>query len=192
MKAVFLDRDGVINENRSDHVKSWDEFRFLPGALWAIARLGQAGVGVFVVTNQSIINRGIVPRSVVDRVNESMIREIERHGGRISGLACCPHRADERCECRKPRPGLLFELARKHRIDLGSSVVIGDALSDVGAAQAAGCQAILVLTGRGRAEYLTLPPSAQRFLVLPDLVAAADFVLAGHQVPSGPVTARWC
>src|SRR5581483_7374460 len=83
VKAVFLDRDGVINENRPDHVKSWAEFRFLPGALEAIARLSRAGVKVFVITNQAVVNRGIVSPHTVDSINERMIGEIERHGGRI-------------------------------------------------------------------------------------------------------------
>jgi D-glycero-D-manno-heptose 1,7-bisphosphate phosphatase len=178
MRAVFLDRDGVINENRADHVKDWSEFRFLPGAPEAIVRLSRAGVGVFIISNQAIVNRGMVSRTTVEAVNRRMIREIERRGGRVSGVAYCPHRPDERCTCRKPRPGLLLRLARHHGLDLREAVVIGDALTDIEAGQAAGCRTILVLTGRGR-EQLALAEAAGRngFSVAPDLGAAIDAML---------------
>src|SRR5579872_1937066 len=124
VEAVFLDRDGVINENRSDHVKCWSEFRFLPGAREAIARLTRAGVRVFVITNQAIVNRGLAPQAVVDGVNERMVQEIEKSGGRVEAVAYCPHRSEEQCQCRKPQPGLLLRLAAQHSIDLDSAVVI--------------------------------------------------------------------
>src|SRR5690349_17210765 len=90
-QAVFIDRDGVINENRADHVKCWSEFRFLPGAVDAIARLTRAGRRVVVVTNQAIVNRGTVSRTTIDEVNAAMIGEIGRRGGRIEAVAYCPH-----------------------------------------------------------------------------------------------------
>jgi D-glycero-D-manno-heptose 1,7-bisphosphate phosphatase len=178
MKAVFLDRDGVINENRADHVKRWSEFRFLPGACEAIARLSRAGVQVFVITNQAIVNRGMVMRADVDALNERMVEEIQRRGGRIAAVVYCPHRPDEACQCRKPRPGLLLNLAQRYGVDLRQTVVIGDALTDVDAGQAAGCQTILVLTGRGR-EQLRVASSSGRngFLVARDLAAATDLLL---------------
>jgi D-glycero-D-manno-heptose 1,7-bisphosphate phosphatase len=178
MKAVFLDRDGVINENRADHVKSWGEFRFLPGAPEAIARLSRAGVLVFVITNQAIVNRGLVSRATVDALNHRMVREIERHGGRIAAVAYCVHRPDEQCGCRKPQPGLLLNLAHRHRLNLDHGVVIGDALTDIEAGRSAGCQTILVLTGRGR-EQLAMAGAAgmNGFLVAHDLLAAVDLVL---------------
>jgi D-glycero-D-manno-heptose 1,7-bisphosphate phosphatase len=148
--AVFLDRDGVINVNRADHIKTWEEFEFLPGALEAIVELSRAGWAVFVVTNQAIVNRGMVPRAVVEWINLRMQRAVAAHGGRITAVAYCPHRVDEQCACRKPQPGLLVELARRHGVDLAVSIVVGDAVSDLEAAAAAGCRAILVLTGRGR------------------------------------------
>jgi D-glycero-D-manno-heptose 1,7-bisphosphate phosphatase len=149
IETVFLDRDGVINENRADYVKCWAEFSFLPDAAEAIARLSRSGKRVFVVTNQSVINRGVVSRDVVEAIHRQMVHEIERYGGQIEAVACCPHRPDEGCSCRKPKEGLLLNLAREHGLELRSTVVIGDALSDVEAAVAAGCRAILVRTGRG-------------------------------------------
>lgn len=178
VSAVILDRDGVINENRADHVKSWDEFRFLPGSLQAVARLADAGIATFIVTNQAIVNRGLVPLETIDWINQRMIREIERWGGRIADVAYCPHRPDEGCGCRKPQPGLLHGLAKSHDLDLRSTVMIGDALSDVEAGLRAGCEAMMVLTGRGR-EQLALAHEIGRtgFQVAPDLEAAVDSVL---------------
>lgn len=178
MRAVFLDRDGVINENRPDHVKSWAEFRFLPGALNAIRRLTEAGVLVFVVTNQAVINRGLVPRATVDMINRRMVSEIERHGGRIAAIAYCPHRPEEHCHCRKPQPGLILDLMARYRLEPRDCVVIGDALSDLDAGRAAGTAAILVRTGRGR-EQLALALASGRFglMVAADLTAAVDRLL---------------
>lgn len=183
MKAVFLDRDGVINENRSDHVKNWSEFNFLPGAPEALARLARAGMKAFVVTNQAIVNRGMVSKDAVDRINQRMVQEIELRGGRIEAVAYCPHRPEERCGCRKPEPGLLLDLARRHEVDLTESVIIGDALNDVEAGLAAGCAAILVLTGRG-SQQLALATQVRRarFQVATDLPAAVDLVIERARV----------
>jgi D-glycero-D-manno-heptose 1,7-bisphosphate phosphatase len=173
MRAIFLDRDGVINENRIDHVKSWEEFRFLPGAIEAIARLSEAGLLIFVVTNQAIINRGMVPRQTVDEINHRMMTEVERHGGHIDEVAYCPHRPDERCRCRKPEPGLLLDLLGRYRLHPSECVVIGDALSDIDAGRAAGMATILVRSGRGQ-EQLS-GAGAGRWLGLP---VAADLASA--------------
>jgi D-glycero-D-manno-heptose 1,7-bisphosphate phosphatase len=178
MRAVFLDRDGVINENRPDHVKCWAEFRFLPGALDAIRRLTEAGLLICVVTNQAVINRGLVPRVTVDAINRQMVSEIERHGGRIAAVAYCPHRPEERCRCRKPQPGLILDLMARYRLEPHECVVIGDALSDLDAGRAAGVASILVRTGRGR-EQLALALAGGRFglTVAADLPAAVDHLL---------------
>lgn len=182
-KAVFLDRDGVINENRPDHVKSWAEFSFLPGVLDGIARLSEAGVHVFVISNQAIVNRGVVSRESVDAINQRMIDEIRRWGGNVDAVAYCPHRPEERCSCRKPEPGLLLGLARLHGLDLKDAVVIGDAMSDVDAAHAAGCKAILVETGRG-SEQLAMATAAGRngFAVARDLSGAVELLLGASTV----------
>ena len=183
MEAVFLDRDGVINENRPDHVKSWAELELLPGAVDAIARLARAGVPVFVITNQAIVNRGLVSREVVEEINARMVREIEAHGGRIADIAYCPHRDDEGCECRKPQPGLLVTLARKHGIDLGDSVLIGDALTDMQAGRAVGCETVLVLTGRGRAQLsLITALDLDPLTVAADLEDAVSLILSRQRV----------
>lgn len=185
MQAVFLDRDGVINENRPDHVKSWVEFHFLPGVPEAVARLTACGVRVFVITNQAIVNRGMVPSAVVQEINRRMVEELARHGGRVEAVAYCPHRPEEQCSCRKPQPGLLFELAATHELDLRDAVMIGDALTDVDAALAAGCRAVLVLTGRGREQVgLARMSGGGPFTVAPDLGAAIDLLLSGPAAPA--------
>jgi D-glycero-D-manno-heptose 1,7-bisphosphate phosphatase len=178
VQAVFLDRDGVINENRCDHVTCWDEFRFIPGARDAIARLTGAGVRVFVVTNQAIVNRGVVTPQEISAINERMVAEIVRAGGRVEAVAWCPHRPDEGCACRKPKPGLLLALARRYALDLHDTVLVGDALSDVQAGQAAGCSTVLVLTGRGRGELARASAAGARgFAVASDLSTAVDQLL---------------
>lgn len=179
MRAVFLDRDGVINENRADHVKCWGEFRFLPGAPEAIARLTRAGVPVFIITNQAIVNRGVVSCKVVEAINRQMVRELERKGAKVAGVAYCPHRPDEQCTCRKPEPGLLHQLAQQHGVRLQEAVLIGDARTDIEAGRAAGCETILVLTGRGAAQLpLVLDQSAGAVTVAADLEHAVRLVLS--------------
>lgn len=147
--AVFLDRDGVINQNRPDYVKRWEEFEFLPNALIALRRLAIFGWPVIVITNQSIIGRALVSRAAVDDIHERMLKSVSNAGGRIDSIFCCPHRPDELCECRKPRPGLLLRAAAQFSIDLQRSYFVGDAESDLEAARAAGCKAVFVKSGRG-------------------------------------------
>ena len=149
-RAVFLDRDGVICWNRYDHVKSWDEFEFLPGALAALARLAESDLGIVVVTNQAVINRGMATLSAIEDIHARMVAEIEQAGGRVDKVMFCPHRPDQGCECRKPKPGMLLKAAEQLGLDLGGSYMVGDACSDVMAGRAAGCsKCYLVLTGRG-------------------------------------------
>lgn len=160
--AVFVDRDGVICRNRKDHVKSWEEFVFLPGARDALARLSRADCLIIVTTNQAIIHRGLVPVEVVEEIHRRMVREVEAAGGRIDRVLYCPHRPDENCGCRKPQPGMLLRAAQEMGIDLSSSWLIGDAWSDMAAARRAGCGRYLVLTGRGRRELLRCWQAGER------------------------------
>lgn len=146
--AIFLDRDGVINRNRSDHVKSWTEFEFLPGVLEALKELSQLNWPVIVISNQAAIGRGLVSRQEVDEINSRMVEAVHLSGGRIDHVYYCPHRPDEGCDCRKPRPGMILQAAKEAGLDLPRSYLIGDAESDLLAAVAAGCQAVLVKTGR--------------------------------------------
>lgn len=171
--AVFLDRDGVIIENRADYVKSAAEVVFLPGALDALARLAHHDVLIVIATNQSAIGRGLLTREVADAINAYVRDQIAAVGGRVDAVYVCPHRPEDNCACRKPAPGLLLDAARDLGIDLGASAMIGDALTDVQAAQAAGVRPILVLTGLGRQQAQSFPDSATNHtLTVPDLAAA--------------------
>lgn len=145
--AVFLDRDGVINHNRADYVKAWEEFVFLPGVVEAMRRLAETNLRIIVVTNQSAVNRGLVSLQVVQDICSRMVEEIRAKGGRIDSVLICPHRPDENCDCRKPLPGLLFQAASQFQLDLSQSYLIGDAMSDVAAGLAAGCRVAMVKTG---------------------------------------------
>ena len=176
--AVFLDRDGVINYNRNDYVKQWAEFQFLPGALNALSRLSASHLVVVVVTNQSAVGRGLLNILDLEYIHAQMTRIIREHGGRIDRVLYCPHHPQDNCACRKPQPGLLKQAAYALDIDLTRSYLIGDAISDIQAAQAAGCFPLLVLTGRGAAARQALTPHQHdRCQLVPDLPTAVDWIL---------------
>ncbi|MEW5717622.1 MAG: D-glycero-beta-D-manno-heptose 1,7-bisphosphate 7-phosphatase [Chloroflexota bacterium] len=177
-RAIFLDRDGVINVNRSDHVKSWDEFVFLPNALTALQKLAASDFRVIVTTNQAAIARGLVAEETVRAIHAQMLAQVERAGGRIDAVYYCPHHPDERCGCRKPQPGLFAQAARDFGIDLTRSFVVGDAFSDVAAALAIGAQPILVLTGRGRAQHAEMIANNHAgHQIADDLLGAVEWIL---------------
>ncbi|MGC8878583.1 MAG: D-glycero-beta-D-manno-heptose 1,7-bisphosphate 7-phosphatase [Anaerolineae bacterium] len=176
-RAIFLDRDGVINENRPDYVKSLAEFIFLPGVLAALRQLAALEMPIVVVSNQSAIHRGLVDQATVDAITRAMQEHIETAGGRIDAVFYCPHRPDEGCTCRKPQPGLFYQAAHQLDIQLAGSYVIGDALSDIQAALRIGAHPLLVLTGRGH-EQVALLDETQRdsVPVFDGLLAAARWV----------------
>ncbi len=170
---MFLDRDGVVNRNRHDYVKCWQEFEFLPGALEALRLLAKRNVRVVIVTNQSSVGRGIISHETLEAIHQRMTAEVEANGGRIDAILCCPHAPNAGCGCRKPRPGLILDAIRRFRIDPRSACFVGDSLGDLRAARAAGIPFVMVLSGRER------PPSGKRgdahspHWVAPDLKAAA-------------------
>ncbi len=178
--AVFLDRDGVINENvDGDYVRSWEAFHFLPGALEAIARLTRAGMPIVVVSNQQGVGKDLMSAAEVEAIHARMVAEIGEAGGEIAAVRYCPHLAADECECRKPKPGLLTNAAGELGLDLARSVFVGDAASDVAAARSAGCRPMLVLTGHGRAARAALETdgSLGTTEVVADLSAAVDLIL---------------
>ncbi len=177
-RAIFLDRDGVINANRTDHVKGWDEFVFLPRALDALQRIVNSNFLVIVATNQAAIHRRMVQEVTVREIHARMQSEIERAGGCIHGIYYCPHRPDENCACRKPQPGMYRQAASDFGLDLTRSYVIGDAPADIGAARAIGAQPILVLTGRGCDQRLqnSCAECGGNCIVVEDLLAAVEWI----------------
>jgi D-glycero-D-manno-heptose 1,7-bisphosphate phosphatase len=149
MKLVILDRDGVINQDSDAFIKAPDEWRPLPGSLEAIARLNHAGYLVVLATNQSGVGRGLFEVSTLNAIHDRMHRALAQIGGRIDAIFFCPHAQDANCACRKPRPGLLEEIARRFNVDLKGVPTIGDSLRDLQAAAAVGAAPFLVLTGKG-------------------------------------------
>ncbi|HIE37908.1 MAG TPA: D-glycero-beta-D-manno-heptose 1,7-bisphosphate 7-phosphatase [Anaerolineae bacterium] len=188
-RAVFIDRDGVICRNRDDHVKSWEEFVFLPGALEALARLASLDLRIVVITNQAVINRRMVPMEVVEEIHARMVRAIEAAGGRVDRVMYCPHRPEEHCACRKPQPGLLLMAAEELGLDLSRCYLVGDAQTDMQAGRAAGCRRYLVLTGRGRKQLIQCWLSGERgFAVVPNLSAAVDAILRRENGATPPLS----
>jgi D-glycero-D-manno-heptose 1,7-bisphosphate phosphatase len=199
--AIFLDRDGVINRNRNDHVKSWSEFEFLPGVLAALRRLSQLEWPVVVISNQAVVGRGLVSHQTIDEISARMVAVVHSVGGRIDRAFYCPHRPEENCGCRKPQPGLLLTAAEQMRLDLSSSFFVGDAESDVMAAKAVGCRPVLVKTGRGIGQMAVLRQDhVMGYYLADDLSDAVEwilgpgwmtrFYLAGNQ-PATPGTTPW-
>jgi histidinol-phosphate phosphatase family protein len=142
--AVFLDRDGVINRRRPDHVKSWDEFEFLPGVLPALAELRALGATVVVITNQSAVGRGLLSSLELRVIHQRMLAAIRDAGGHVTAVYSCLHAPADGCACRKPRPLLFQRASTDLDIALSDSIMVGDSATDVEAARAAGCRPVLI------------------------------------------------
>lgn len=178
--TVFLDRDGVINEDSDAYIKCREEFRPIPGSLEAIARLTRNGVRVIVITNQSAINRGMIPLAELETIHRDLCDAVSALGGRITDIFFCPHRPDEGCDCRKPRPGLILAARQRHGIDLSRSVMVGDSARDILAGKAAGCGlTVLIRSGCAASAIQSLEAVGQRpDHVAADLDAAVRWILA--------------
>ena len=150
MKLIILDRDGTINADSDQYIKSPAEWKPLPGSLEAIARLAQGGWRIVVATNQSGIARGLFDMATLNAIHAEMHRAVNQAGGRIDAIFFCPHAADSNCECRKPRPGMLREIASRLDVELEGTPMVGDSLRDLEAAAAVGAKPHLVLTGKGK------------------------------------------
>ena len=145
-KVIFLDRDGVINKKpaKADYVKTWEEFEFLPGAIEAIKLLTQNDYDIYIITNQAGIARGMMTEQDLQEIHAKFKKELEKYNAKIDGIYYCPHGWDEGCECRKPKPGMFFQAAGEHHLDLLKAIFIGDDERDLQAGDAAGCKTILV------------------------------------------------
>jgi D-glycero-D-manno-heptose 1,7-bisphosphate phosphatase len=149
-KLIILDRDGVINVDSAQFIKSTAEWKPIPGSIEAIARLNQAGYRVVVCTNQSGIGRGLFDMATLAAINDKMVEMVFRQGGRIDAIFFCPHTADDKCHCRKPNTGMFEDIASRFRVGLEGVPAIGDSLRDLQAGVKVGCTPILVLTGKGK------------------------------------------
>jgi D-glycero-D-manno-heptose 1,7-bisphosphate phosphatase len=148
-RYVLLDRDGVINEDSNQFIKSPDEWQPIPGSLEAIALLNANGFKIVVITNQSGLARGLFDLPMLERIHQKMRQKVAEKGGRIDAIYFCPHGPESECDCRKPKAGLLREFAAEHQADLHDVFLVGDSLRDIQAAEAVGARPILVKTGKG-------------------------------------------
>jgi D-glycero-D-manno-heptose 1,7-bisphosphate phosphatase len=178
-RLIVLDRDGVINQDSDQFIKTPEEWRAVPGSLEAIARLNHAGYRVVVATNQSGIGRGLFDMAMLNTIHEKMHRALTHAGARLDAVFFCPHTADARCDCRKPKPGMLVEIGRRFNMELTGVPCVGDSLRDLQAAEAAGAQPILVLTGKGE-KTLRDGNFPRHTLIFPDLAFAVSALLAGE------------
>jgi D-glycero-D-manno-heptose 1,7-bisphosphate phosphatase len=185
-KLVILGRDGILNEYREAHVTAPEEWVPVPGALEAVARLNHAGWHVVVATNQAGIGRGMIDMAAINAVHAHMNQQLMAHGARIDAVFFCPHTPEEGCDCRKPRPGMMLDIARRYGVDLRAVPMVGDTLRDLQAAAAAGCEPHLVLTGRAAGlgdeqlrQMLAQVPGTQAHA---DLPAFVDFLLLRDHV----------
>ncbi len=177
--AIFLDRDGVLIENRPDYVKAWSEVEIFPHTFEAMRKLAQTGRPIVMVTNQSAVGRGIITADFVDEVHRRLIAEVAANGGRIDAVYFCPHHPQDPCQCRKPLPGMLRQAAQEWEIDLSASCMVGDAVSDIETAHAVGTQGILVRTGRGEEQVPLLAKHEDwNVPVVANLDKAADYIVA--------------
>lgn len=145
-KAVFLDRDGVINQKPPEHdyVKNWTEFKFIPGIEELIKKVNLKGYLVIVITNQRGIARGLVAEKTIQKIHRKMISELKKKGAIIDAVCYCPHNIEEKCKCRKPKPGMILKAAKDFNIDLKRSILIGDDKNDIIAGNKAGCKTIFL------------------------------------------------
>src|SRR5437588_8741763 len=183
---MFLDRDGVINENRSDYVKNWSEFRFLPGSREAIAKLTRARHRIVVCSNQAGVAKGCIAPETVEDIHRRMLAEIQGARGIVEKVYYCPHSRDANCNCRKPRPGMLLRASSELGLDMSDAVFIGDSITDVRAGLAAGIHAVLVLTGLGMEQFREYHHEVDRpFRIAMNLQHAVEVVLGKMHIHTG-------
>lgn len=178
MALIILDRDGVINHDSDDFIRSPAEWEPIPGSLEAIARLNQAGYRVVVITNQSGVARGYFDVETLTLIHNKMRRMLAQVGGKLEAVLFCPHGPDDNCACRKPNTGLFDDLAQRLRMTLKNSPAVGDSLRDLKAAKSAGARPILVKTGKGE-RTLAAGKLPRGVVVYDDLAAVVDALLVG-------------
>ena len=175
-QVLFLDRDGVINREADGYVTEWSQFEFLPGAIEAIRRLTEEGYKIIIISNQSAINRGLATKDEIDRIMTNMVTEIEAAGGKIRDIYYCPHMPEDKCDCRKPEPGLFFQAAEKHRVKITNTWFVGDKLTDIAVAMRVGARPILIRGGKPVLGVQVTEDDAAT--VVDDLTEAADYIIA--------------
>lgn len=182
-KIVILDRDGVINQDSFNYIKSVDEFIFLPGSVDAIVALTEAGYRIGIATNQSGVSRGYYDEQTLAAIHEKLLSEVRKAGGEIEAIEYCIHLPEQNCFCRKPKPGLLVALGHKLNSNLEKVPFIGDRVSDIQAAEALGAQPILIYSPMTDRELLQAYPHVPAFHSLEECVE--QYLLMGDCVEQG-------
>jgi D-glycero-D-manno-heptose 1,7-bisphosphate phosphatase len=177
-KLIILDRDGVINHDSEEYIKSPDEWHAISGSLAAIAELNRAGFQVVIATNQSGIARGYYDLVMLQQIHDKLTRELAAVGGHVDDIFFCPHHPDEKCHCRKPQPGMFFQIQEKYQVEFADVFFVGDNYSDIQVAVEVGCKPILVLTGKGQ-KTLASYPELKKIPCFASLADAVPFILKG-------------
>ena len=186
MNLIILDRDGTINEDRDDYVKSADDWIPIPGSLEAIARLNHAGWHTVIASNQSGLGRGLFDMASLNAMHAKMNSLLAKVGGRIDAVFFCPHTPDEACDCRKPLPGLFRQIGERYGVDLATVPVVGDSLRDLQAGAAVGCRPHLVRTGKGAVTVAgNVLHQVPGTVVHDDLAAFAEHLIQTERVLRG-------
>lgn len=183
-RAVFLDRDGVINQKAPEggYVTRWEDFRVLPGVVEGIVQLNRAGFSVIVATNQRCVAKGLITEGDLNQLHQRMVEYFAHEGARIDAIYYCPHEIEPPCPCRKPAPGMLLDAARSHDLDLTASWMIGDSVIDIQAGRNAGCKTVGLVhkeQAGGDVEWKAAAPGG------PDIVAFSVIEAVGKILPAG-------
>lgn len=185
MKLVILDRDGVLNQDSANFIKNPNEWIPIPGSLEAVALLNQSGFRIAVATNQSGISRGLFDMATLNSIHDKMHRGLAQVGGRMDAVFYCPHAADDHCDCRKPKSGMIKDIGKRFSVELNEVPAVGDSLRDLQAFADAGCQPILVRTGKGEETLAAAEKSTDKALppntwICKDLGEAAQRIIAEY------------
>lgn len=178
--VAFLDRDGVLNVERKDYVKSWDEFQWLPGAQESVAFLNSNHIPVYIISNQSAVCRGIISIDMLHTIHRALQNELQKKGAHIDGIYVCPHAPEMRCACRKPEPGLFLQAAKEHHITLSDAWFIGDSKTDLLAGKRAGTHVILIRTNQNNIDS---NDELAADYTCNSLAEAVDFLIKNYNSP---------
>lgn len=181
-QLIILDRDGVINYDSPEYIKSPDEWHPIPGSLEAIKALNDAGFSIIITTNQSGIGRGYFNCATLDAIHQKMLAAIEKAGGKITKIYYCPHHPDDNCQCRKPKTGMIDQLQKDFEVDISKAFLIGDSWKDVKLGLSIGCQPLLVKTGNGQTVLVEHENHLQNVIVVDDLSQAANWILDNDHI----------
>ncbi len=182
IEAVFSDRDGVLIENRPDYVRFLNQVQFIPNVLSATKRLADAGVPLIIVTNQSAVGRGIASKEQIEEIQEYVVEAIAKAGGQVIGSYICPCSPEQNCDCRKPKPGMFLQAAAELGVNPLQCAMVGDAVSDMQAGIAVGCDCYMVETGRGMEQKMKLTESEiAKTKFVSDFSQAVDLILESRR-----------